>query len=512
MRLGTCAALVASLVTALTAACDGPAVLVTIEGRPTVHAIARLDVSVRDPFGDARSQPYELGGDDHLPLTLRIAVDGREGPIAIDIDAVDRDGTPTASGSTSARLPAPDGPDVTTATVLLEPTDFVVNAAGAGRQLVPSMPWRTSQPIAVAADGAVMVTFDSNSAIATRRFDATATLLDGDERLDDGLRGVPVPSVAAAGRRYLVAWDRDAYGGPDPAAIALALYDDHGVAVGATPLVEPDGKSRWHPALTATGDGWVVAYQVPARFNDSSQGEIRATAIAVDGTRGAEVVLVPETTGHLAPTVAGRDDGFLLAWLEAEPSGGGSPFLSARAFDPDGVSAQAAYVFPIAGAAPRACRATATSDGYALVWHDRQPSQGFDDEILKLVRFSARGELLGDYVEVARLRRFLGDRDGPAAIAARAGDGAIAVVWADTGEGRGDTDIFLRLLRPDGVPCGPPAQVNTTVVATQSQPAVAAFGDDAFAVTWTDESGAAPDRSDSAVRARIVYAGLDDCY
>ena len=60
-------------------------------------------------------------------------------------------------------------------------------------------------------------------------------------------------------------------------------------------------------------------------------------------------------------------------------------------------------------------------------------------------------------------------------------------------------------------PCGAPVRVNTTVNGDQSRPAVAAFGDDAFVVAWTDHSGGPPDASASDVRARVFYADLEGC-
>ena len=81
------------------------------------------------------------------------------------------------------------------------------------------------------------------------------------------------------------------------------------------------------------------------------------------------------------------------------------------------------------------------------------------------------------------------------------------VVWhacRENGDGNG-CGVFGRALRADGTPAGDELVIATTTNGDQTNPSVAALPGDAFAVVWKDDSGAAPDISGSAVRARIVY-------
>jgi hypothetical protein len=75
--------------------------------------------------------------------------------------------------------------------------------------------------------------------------------------------------------------------------------------------------------------------------------------------------------------------------------------------------------------------------------------------------------------------------------------------------GPGLCDVFGRMLRPSGAPVGEPFIIPTSVLSEQINPSVVSIGD-AFVAAWTDSSAEAPDRSGSAVRARVITPLYDD--
>jgi hypothetical protein len=97
------------------------------------------------------------------------------------------------------------------------------------------------------------------------------------------------------------------------------------------------------------------------------------------------------------------------------------------------------------------------------------------------------------------------------AVAVRKSDGAIAVTWADLGVGSdgNGAGVRMRLLRENGMPSGDAFVANTTQVGDQFGASVAAVGDDAFLVAWTDGSMTPPDTEGNGLRARYLYATLD---
>jgi hypothetical protein len=94
-------------------------------------------------------------------------------------------------------------------------------------------------------------------------------------------------------------------------------------------------------------------------------------------------------------------------------------------------------------------------------------------------------------------------------IAERASDHALIVVWHVCPSGAGLCDVYGRMLRPTGAPVGEPFMIPTATDSDQLDPSVASLGD-AFVAAWTDSSGAEPDRSGTAVRARVFTPVYDD--
>jgi hypothetical protein len=88
-------------------------------------------------------------------------------------------------------------------------------------------------------------------------------------------------------------------------------------------------------------------------------------------------------------------------------------------------------------------------------------------------------------------------------------DHALLVVWHVCESGPGLCDVFGRILRPTGAPVGDPFIVPTSTASEQINPSVIAL-QDSFVAAWNDSSGEAPDRSGTAVRARVITPIYDD--
>jgi hypothetical protein len=88
-------------------------------------------------------------------------------------------------------------------------------------------------------------------------------------------------------------------------------------------------------------------------------------------------------------------------------------------------------------------------------------------------------------------------------------DGALMVVWHTCSSGPGSCDVLGRILRPTGVPVGEEILLPTSTGSDQVNPSVVAL-DGAFVAAWNDSSQLDPDKSMSAVRARILYPPYDD--
>jgi len=88
---------------------------------------------------------------------------------------------------------------------------------------------------------------------------------------------------------------------------------------------------------------------------------------------------------------------------------------------------------------------------------------------------------------------------------ARGSNDSIMITWHVCETGAGSCEVYGRVLDTNGMPTSEPFVVPTSTGSDQVNPSVAALPDGAFVVAWNDSSGLDPDRSGSAVRARIVY-------
>ena len=491
------------------AACAEPSVMVTVAARPTVHAVRALDVTVRDPDGDAEDYRFVLA--DPLPRTFTIATAGRDGPIAIELAAVDGGGEIVATGATFAPVA-----DDATATVLLEPADFVVSSTVTGWQQSYSYAGRS---VAVAGDGGFLVTFSSTivrTDVLGRLFDRTASPRiaagDGDFPLDPEAGAAQAPSVVASADRYLLTWNRGDFGFETPQVAMAALRDVDGRPLtDPAPLAADVDVNRSFLAAAPTASGWAVLYRADDRslpppplrggadYHEPAQ--LRAVVIGPDGAIGPERVVLSGLPGFGTPSIAGRD-GFAIATVEADAAG--SRVLTVRTFDAAAAPTGAPVAIP--SEAPTDPRLAASAAGFALTWTNADATESW----VALVTLTPAGAFAADPARIAPLST-VAAFDVVPDVAVRSSDGAIAVVWADQLDTRDGTDVFLRLATPDGRPCGDPIRINTTVPDNQDQPSIAAFGPDAFLIVWTDDSHHAPDPSETAVRARVVYADLDGC-
>ncbi|HZJ63521.1 MAG TPA: hypothetical protein VFD36_08330, partial [Kofleriaceae bacterium] len=111
---------------ALAACSSEDYVVITVDVRPAVRNARALSVSLLNA-GTMRVDNLPLG-DHAFPVTFSISGPGRTGDLAITVDATDAAGLVVGRGSATTAIGGRD------ASVLLDPTDFVVNTEFAGNQ------------------------------------------------------------------------------------------------------------------------------------------------------------------------------------------------------------------------------------------------------------------------------------------------------------------------------------------------------------------------------------------
>ena len=491
--------------TAALAGCGGndAFLIVTVEGRPAVHDVTALQITLANG-GSMRTDELSLDGAT-FPVTFSISAPDRAGPLDISIDALDADGLTVGRGAVASDLGAYD------ATVRLLPTDFVINTDVADDQF-PSDDYEAhGSQVAAAPDGTWTAVY-RGACIApcdmfARRFDATGRAVSS--QLAAGTNGfavttsateaVATPAVASTGTKTLVVWD---YAQSTPAnveGIACRALDAQGAGNPTQISIANDPSSDVVSIAPLSNDNFAVAWSAFLTPNVV----IRSVVVTPDCTPLSS----PSTVSTVLPTgsarkvsVASNAGTTLYAWIvdgavRVRIANNANVYQSTDTeFLPRGVTEEVDYV-----------RVAPLASGFAVVVRWAAVTGSAAPGRLELYRTNPMGAVLGAAVPIStKSTNDFVTSQGFGVATNRAG--VLMVTWHAcdaNGDGSG-CGAWGRAFNADGTPRGPEALVPTTLTGDQTGPSVAAL-DDAFVVVWRDASGAAPDTSGTAARARIVY-------
>ncbi len=486
-------------------ACDGTTVtVVTVSARPAVRDAATLAVEMGNDNATL-TETFDLRGQ-AFPTTFSITTPDRAGALTLVATATDEAGVAVAIGQGGTTI---DPGGRSQAAIMLEPADFIVNTQVAGEQRTAFAFGGGGKQLVATPEGTFTIAFSDDCGplgrcdVWGRRFAAN---------------GAPVATAIAAGTAQFNI-NRTAIFGNDPALalgptgtlvavwstldeiVCSAIAPDGAIAT-ATEVILSDGASPDRPAIAAVGNAFVVAWQELAS----------GTGAAVIRVRLIDASCQPITNAATGSTAA-----FTVSSV-------GAPDLAAAASSIDG---QRAAVVWRSGTVVRGTFVDATGaasgevtlldgggdsvvwglevagidGGYGLVYGRRSTSAGLPDGGFILHRMGPTGTLLG--VETTIVTPTPDTRSAPAI--ARRGDGAIGIAWHDcTGADGSGCAIRAIATTPGGALVGTPLVVDTSTAGDQVDPSIGALPD-GFAVTWTDGSLAEPDKSETGIRARIIY-------
>jgi len=484
-------------------------VVVTVDALPAVHNARALAISLAND-GTTRMDSLALR-DQAFPVTFSISAPGRTGDLAIAVDATDDNGLVVGHGSATSAVTAPS------ASVRLEPTDFVVNTDYAGDQF-PSNDFEASGfQLAALPDGTWTAAFRDGCAtdacnLFARRFDSRGSPVQ--TAVSASANAFPLtttlttssstPAIASGATTTLAVWDFFDVA-TTASGIACRTLDPAGraspaqVAIAAEP--GPDVVSI---AATAS-DGFVVSWDILS----SADFAIRAAFVRPDctlagaGAGAPGVVTVSTTPGfnHRA-AVTTNGDHVLFTWiLDGD--------LRARMASTAGVFTTAADTVLVAGTATdevaHARAAAVAGGGFVVAVRRDQPTNSTGPGRIELYRVSAAGAVVGPPSLVTDRSASDADDSEAFGLAARP-DGTVLVAWHTCGDlGDGSLcGVFGRILRDTGAAVTDVFGIPTTTLGDQKRPSVVGLPD-AFVVMWADSSGAPPDVSGQSVRARIIY-------
>ncbi len=482
------------------ASCSSESYLVvTVDARPSVHDVAELEVATSDGEAVDRIAFSRTT----FPATFSMSGLGTAGTVDLSIKAISFDGLLVGEGRTQVQL------DGNKASVFLENTDFLVNTDLPEKQYLTANVDNVGGQLAAAPSGRWTVTYGSDCSscqMYARRFDATAVPLPSADADGTGsfrvtsknsLRGTAFPSVASAGENTIVVWDYadpisfekgvacrgiNARGSQTAGQLAVSLQT--ATSVDAAPL--PDG---------TFAVSWLSQVEPKEVFTQIVRADC-TPKLAPVSVSGPSLGII-----HGAQ-VASNGSALIYAWVVDKDA------ARFRVGDGTGTFVGEGTIPAPPDTAIEHVRVATMASGFAVAVRVAATNSSMPGAIL-LYRTSATGALLSDPVTVT-------DQSGSNTNTGKVGfgiatrsDGTTMLVWQQCDNGSSGAcvnrlDIFGRLVRSDGSFAGEAFLIPTTTAKNQENPSVAAL-EDAFVVAWNDESGAEPDTSGSAVRARLIY-------
>jgi len=491
----------------LLAACgtDPAYIIVTIEARPAVVDVANMKVTLSND-GSAVSESFPLG-DKTFPVTLSVSAEGRTGALALEVEATNADGLVVGKGTGESTIESP------TASVMVDTVDFVVNTDYANDQELSTFVGEHGFQLAANTSGQWISTYrdacDTPCHVLGRRFDASGRPLVSQLAASTNSFNVSselttffsTPAVAASASATLVVWNANV---PPPAATSYSIecraIDNNGGASANQVLVATDEYPDLVAIAALSNGNFAVAWE--GRVTTT---QIRTAVLKPDcGLLGPPVTA--STTASPLPgesSVTSSGDRILYAWIL---DGGVRIRLASLANVLVGtddallVGKTATERIAQARVAPLPGGNFAVFVRWELITGATGPGR------IEMLRLNNTGTMMGAAVQVT-------DRSGSDfgssqsfGVAAKP-DGSLLVVWHACEE-RGDGNlcgVFGRMISAAGQPVGTDFSLATTIAGNQTGPSAVALPGDAFAVAWTDASQLDPDRSGTAVRARVIY-------
>jgi|GEM_PF-5845059 len=498
-------------------------VVVRVDARSGITGISELVVEVSND--DAQiSDSFAVSGKS-FPLTFTVTPKGRSGQLGIAVRGRDAAGIERGRGAASTTIVEAGRADVD---VLLDPSDFVVNTKITGSQRLTFVPEENAKQVALnPADGSFAVVFEddcgmlSRCDIFMRLFNADGTPRVNQVNMDDTAFIANLtndqtrlgPAVAFNSGKYFVVW-----GGAD--AIRGVMITADGAHATGSELEISSGAMQPGSASVAAlaAGGFVVTWSewstldignvVRGRFYTSTGAALPNPITADDGPFP---ISIDESVLYSGTSAAGAASNRAFAVVFRDDDN-----VFVRFFDEAGLpttASEIALTNHATSAALLAPHVVWSADRFIVSWGVwDQNDADLDPGVLQLAQFAApTGTRESPVVTLATADGSFFSFASPA-VAVR-NDGLLVACWHNCGAA-GDGDgcgIKLQLLRSSGLRLGTARLINTTTVSAQVTPALA-VRDDAVIAAWTDSSQQAPDTSNDAVRARLVFvdAALND--
>lgn len=505
---------------AFAAACgeeSGEYLIVTVDVRPAVHDATSIKVRLSNA-GSERTEDLELGNTS-FPATFSVSAPGRTGELVIDVDALDKDGFLVGRGTGTTTIEA------TTASVLVDSADFVVNTEYANDQLLSNYFAANGFQLAATSDGTWTVTHsdscDNPCNVFGRRFDKDGRPVSSQAAAGTNAFAVSTkltsffstPTVAANANTTAFIWNNDLFPPPQVTpmgqpgySIDCRAFDMTGAATTNQITVTTDFLANLTSVAPMSNGNFAIVWD--GRPTEAGPSVIRSAVVNPTCTLVAGSLQTLSTvTGTFSPRgshAANSGGNVLNVWvldgnvrarianLQGVPQTNDSQLVAKTATE----GVEHVRVAPLPGGN------FAVFVRWALLTGSMGPGR------IDMYRTNNVGVPQGSPVTITTRSGTDFNSSESFGVAAH-GDGSIFVVWhacLTNGDDSG-CGVYGHLVSAAGTPIGDDILLATTTKDDQIRPSAVALpgAPVSFATAWTDNSQVAPDTAGAAVRARIIY-------
>ena len=484
-----------------TVGCSDPAakpyLVVSVTAPVAVHGVDRLTVRVTI---DGVSLSNDLAFTGHaFPATFAVDLNGHTGPLLLEVEAYDRDRVLVGRGSASPDAAA------TTGVVALDTVDFVVNSEVANDQRLSVYEGEHGFQLAASSTGVWTVAYREQCqmpcAIQARRFDATGVPVDSQVAAGPMAFAASVvpttsystPAVASSDDTELVVWNAQSTG----LSVACRAFDASGAAKSSEVTVAADTGPNIVSVTKLGSSNFAVVW-------DSGQGgsNIRSAIVKPDCSTLTAPIAVNTVVGAVVKSsAASGSDRILYAWLLD-----GNVRVRVLSNTNSPITADTQLVAKTATDEVIQARVAALGGNqFAVFTRWQSITDNAAPGRIEMLRTTATGTVMGAPVVVTTKSGSDFYSSQAFGVAPR-GDGSVLVVWHSC-DANGDGNacgVFGRLVSASGGLVGTELTIPTNTIGDQTGPSAAALPGGAFVIAWSDASGAEPDHSGTAVRARII--------
>ncbi|WP_280377091.1 calcium-binding protein [Pseudomonas sp. BN515] len=290
--------------------------------------------------------------------------------------------------------------------------------------------------------------------------------------------------VALTDGGYVVVWKGAGTGDAD--GIFTQRYDARGVPVGAETRVNTvvTGVQNNPSVVALLNGGYVVSWITEVAGSDA---EIFMQRYDAAGVKLGVETRVNSTTlnwQYNPEITALTDGGFVVVWASDGQDGSiGTSCL--QRYDANGVKVGAEVVVNTTTAGPQDYPTISglADGGYLVVWEGTGSGDSYG---IFAQRFNASGAKVG--VETRINTDVLDSQDEPAI--APLANGGYVVTWETIQDSTdGTTDTYVQLFNSAGTKVGTQVRVNTTTVGSQGEPEITALLDGGYLLVWCGSGG-----------------------